>query len=308
MVATHDFGGSMNFQQCRYVVTIAEAGSFNEAAKRLFVSQPNLSSSIHQLEEELGVQLFIRSNTGARLTDDGYDFIKYAKRIIGELDFLQHRYQEDFKKSFVVASHHYDFLSQPLATISELFSQDYQEFQLIETTTKAVIDSVASFQSDLGIIYLDETNQSSLERRFKQKDLSFIPLGDFQTRIFLSKNHPLADREALSISDLQGYPQIRFSQDDSGMTFDEDPLAIEDGQKVIYANDRGSLMNMLLVTQAYASGLGIVTGFVKEHIKLVPLENSTIHTLGYVISNQKKASDIVEAFVTLIQKELKLVL
>uniref|UniRef100_UPI003F68F77D LysR family transcriptional regulator n=1 Tax=Streptococcus pluranimalium TaxID=82348 RepID=UPI003F68F77D len=298
----------MNFQQCRYVVTIAEAGSFNEAAKRLFVSQPNLSSSIHQLEEELGVQLFIRSNTGARLTDDGYDFIKYAKRIIGELDFLQHRYQEDFKKSFVVASHHYDFLSQPLATISELFSQDYQEFQLIETTTKVVIDSVASFQSDLGIIYLDESNQSSLERRFKQKDLSFIPLGDFQTRIFLSKNHPLANREALSISDLQGYPQIRFSQDDSGMTFDEDPLAIEDGQKVIYANDRGSLMNMLLVTQAYASGLGIVTGFVKEHIKLVPLENSTIHTLGYVISNQKKASDIVEAFVTLIQKELKLVL
>ncbi|MDY3042455.1 LysR family transcriptional regulator [Streptococcus pluranimalium] len=298
----------MNFQQCRYVVTIAEAGSFNEAAKRLFVSQPNLSSSIHQLEEELGVQLFIRSNTGARLTDDGYDFIKYAKRIIGELDFLQHRYQEDFKKSFVVASHHYDFLSQPLATISELFSQDYKEFQLIETTTKAVIDSVSSFQSDLGIIYLDESNQSSLERRFKQKDLSFIPLGDFQTRIFLSKNHPLADREALSISDLQGYPQIRFSQDDSGMTFDEDPLAIEDGQKVIYANDRGSLMNMLLATQAYASGLGIVTGFVKEHIKLVPLENSTIHTLGYVISNQKKASDIVEAFVTLIQKELKLVL
>lgn len=298
----------MNFQQCRYVVTIAEAGSFNEAAKRLFVSQPNLSSSIHQLEEELGVQLFIRSNTGARLTDDGYDFIKYAKRIIGELDFLQHRYQEDFKKSFVIASHHYDFLSQPLATISELFSQDYQEFQLIETTTKAVIDSVASFQSDLGIIYLDESNQSSLERRFKQEDLSFIPLGDFQTRIFLSKKHPLADREALSISDLQGYPQIRFSQDDSGMTFDEDPLAIEDRQKVIYANDRGSLMNMLLATQAYASGLGIVTGFVKEHIKLVPLENSTIHTLGYVISNQKKASDIVEAFVTLIQKELKLVL
>ncbi|MGX7776586.1 LysR family transcriptional regulator [Streptococcus pluranimalium] len=294
----------MNFQQCRYVVTIAEAGSFNEAAKRLFVSQPNLSSSIHQLEEELGVQLFIRSNTGVRLTDDGYDFIKYAKRIIGELDFLQHRYQEDFKKSFVVASHHYDFLSQPLATISELFSQDYQEFQLIETTTKAVIDSVASFQSDLGIIYLDESNQSSLERRFKQKDLSFIPLGDFQTRIFLSKMHPLADREALSISDLQGYAQIRFSQDDSGMTFDEDPLAIEYGQKVIYANDRGSLMNMLLATQAYASGLGIVTGFVKEHIKLVPLENSTIHTLGYVISNQKKTSEIANAFIEAIKKEL----
>ncbi|MGT2832920.1 LysR family transcriptional regulator [Streptococcus halotolerans] len=296
----------MNFQQCRYVVTIAEAGSFSEAAKRLFVSQPNLSASIHQLEDELGVQLFIRSNTGARLTEDGFDFIKYAKRIIGELDLLQNRYQEDFKKSFVVASHHYDFLSQPLATISEQFSASYQEFQLVETTTKAIIDSVASFQSDLGIIYLDDSNKVTLERSLKQKDLSFIPLGDFQTKIFLSKNHPLAKKEELTISDLQGYAQIRFSQDDSGMTFDEDPLAIEDGQKVIYANDRGSLMNILLATQAYASGLGIVTGFVKDHITLIPLSDSSLHTLGYVISNKKKTSDIVEAFIGYIKEELTL--
>ncbi|MDY4761554.1 LysR family transcriptional regulator [Streptococcus thoraltensis] len=296
----------MNFQQCRYVIAIADAGSFSEAAKRLFVSQPNLSASIHQLEDELGVQLFVRSNTGTRLTDDGYDFIKYAKRIIGELDLLQNRYHKDFKKSFVVASHHYDFLSQALAAISEQFSDSHQEFQLVETTTKAIIDSVASFQSDLGIIYLDDSSKAILERSFKQKDLSFIPLGDFQTKIFLSEKHPLADRKELTIADLQGYAQIRFSQDDSGMTFDEDPLAIEDGQKVIYANDRGSLMNMLLATQAYASGLGIVTGFVKKHIKLVPLSDSPVHTLGYVISNQKKTSEIVEAFIDKVKEELTL--
>ena len=83
----------MNFQQCRYVQTIAETGSFSKAAKKLFLTQPNLSASIRDLEEELGVQLFERSNTGAKLTDDGHDFLKYAKRILGELDLLEGRYR-----------------------------------------------------------------------------------------------------------------------------------------------------------------------------------------------------------------------
>lgn len=296
----------MNFQQCRYVVAIAEAGSFSKAAKRLFVSQPNLSASIHQLEQELGVQLFIRSNTGTRLTDDGFDFVKYAKRIIGELDLLQNRYQKDFKKSFTVASHHYDFLSQPLASIAKDFAETYQEFQLIETTTNAIIDSVASYQSDLGILYLDDSNKSILERRLKQLDLTFVPLGTFPTRIFVSKHHPLASKIVLTTEDLKRYTQIRFSHDGSSMTFDEDPLTLEQGQHVIYSNDRGSLMNMLLATDAYASGLGIITGFVKDQIKLIPLADSYSHTLGYITSHKTKTSPIVEAFVEAIRYELTL--
>lgn len=103
----------MNFQQCRYVKVVARVGSFSQAAKELYMTQPNLSCSIKDLENELGVQLFTRSNTGTRLTEDGHDFLKYAKRIIGELDLLQQRYHDQFKKSFTVASHHYDFLSIP---------------------------------------------------------------------------------------------------------------------------------------------------------------------------------------------------
>lgn len=126
----------MNFQQCRYVEVVARVGSFSQAAKELYMTQPNLSCSIKDLETELGVQLFTRSNTGTRLTEDGHDFLKYAKRIIGELDLLQQRYHDQFKKSFTVASHHYDFLSIPLAKVAQEFKQDYQEFQTIETSTK----------------------------------------------------------------------------------------------------------------------------------------------------------------------------
>ncbi|WP_019778263.1 LysR family transcriptional regulator, partial [Streptococcus sobrinus] len=179
----------MNFQQCRYAQAIAEMGSFSQAAKKLFVTQPNLSASIKDLEEELGVQLFVRSNTGARLTDDGNDFVKYAKRIIGELDLLESRYQHNFRKSFTVASHHYDFLSLPLTQVVQSFQADYQEFQLIETTTKKILESVDNFESDMGIIYLDSNNRHILEKSLANQDLSFTSLGEFPTQVFLRRGH-----------------------------------------------------------------------------------------------------------------------
>lgn len=296
----------MNFQQCRYVEAVARSGSFSQAAKELFMTQPNLSSSIKDLENELGVQLFKRSNTGTRLTEDGYDFLKYARRIIGELDLLEQRYQEQFKKSFTVASHHYDFLSIPLATVAQKFKKDYQEFQMIETTTKKILESVAKFESDLGIIYLDDDNKHILESSLEHKDLTFTSLGDFPTRIFLRRNHPLAHKTTISEEDLKGYNQIRFRQEQSGLNFDEDALKIHNEQRILYSNDRGTVMNLLCATDAYASGLGIVNSFVREQIVLIPLQNSLKHTLGYVTNQKKRETAIEKAFIKEIKKSLNM--
>lgn len=294
----------MNFQQCRYVEVVARVGSFSQAAKELFMTQPNLSSSIKDLENELGVQLFTRSNTGTRLTEDGYDFLKYAKRIIGEIDLLEQRYHDQFKKSFTVASHHYDFLSIPLAKVAQQFKQDYQEFQTIETTTKKALESVARFEADLGIIYLDDENKHILESSLEHQDLEFTSLGDFPTRVFLRRNHPLAHKDVISESDLKGYDQIRFRQEQSGLNFDEDALQIYDEQRVLYSNDRGTVMNLLCATDAYASGLGIVNSFVRDQIVLIPLQDSLKHTLGYVTNKKKKVSKIGTAFIQEIKKSL----
>lgn len=295
----------MNLQQCRYVEKIAEMGSFSKAAKELYVTQPNLSSSIKDLERKLGVSLFIRSNTGVKLTEEGIDFLKYAKRIIGEVTLLEHRYQNKLKKSFTVASHHYDFLSLPLAKISEEFHDDYQEFQLIETTTKKIIENVANFEADLGIIFLNEENHHILERALDQGDLEFHPLGEFPTKIFLRKEHPLAQYETLNEADLVGYKQVRFRQETSGLTFDEDPLGISVDQQVLYSNDRGTLMNLLCASNAYASGLGIVDSFIKDQIVLIPLKNSLSHRLGFITNRQKKLDAICQAFITEVQLSLQ---
>ena len=295
---------SMNFQQCRYAQAIAEMGSFSQAAKKLFVTQPNLSASIKDLEEELGVQLFVRSNTGARLTDDGNDFVKYAKRIIGELDLLESRYQHNFRKSFTVASHHYDFLSLPLTQVVQSFQADYQEFQLIETTTKKILESVDNFESDIGIIYLDSNNRHILEKSLANQDLSFTSLGEFPTQVFLRRGHPLADRQVLTQADLEGYPQVRCRQEKSGLHFDEDTLEVLDNQTIMYSNDRGTVMNLLTASDAYASGLGIVNGFIKEQIVLIPLADSPVHTLGYVTNNKRKNTPIMEAFIARVKESL----
>ena len=295
----------MNFQQCRYVEVVARVGSFSQAAKELYMTQPNLSCSIKDLENELGVQLFTRSNTGARLTEDGHDFLKYAKRIIGELDLLQQRYHDEFKKSFTVASHHYDFLSIPLAKVAQEFKQDYQEFQTIETTTKKILDSVASFEADLGIIYLDDENEHILTSALQFHDLEFTSLGEFPTRVFLRRDHPLAHKSVISETDLKGYNQIRFRQEQSGLNFDEDALDIHDQQRILYSNDRGTVMNLLCATDAYASGLGIVNSFVKDQIVLIPLQNSPKHTLGYVTNRKKKLSDIGASFINEIKLSLE---
>ena len=295
----------MNFQQCRYVEVVARVGSFSQAAKELYMTQPNLSCSIKDLENELGVQLFTRSNTGARLTEDGHDFLKYAKRIIGELDLLQQRYHDEFKKSFTVASHHYDFLSMPLAKVAQKFKQDYQEFQTIETTTKKILDSVASFEADLGIIYIDDENEPILTSALQYHDLEFTSLGEFPTRVFLRRDHPLAHKSVISETDLKGYNQIRFHQEHSGLNFDEDALDIHDQQRILYSNDRGTVMNLLCATDAYASGLGIVNSFVKDQIVLIPLQNSPKHTLGYVTNRKKKLSDIGASFINEIKLSLE---
>ncbi|TDE70581.1 LysR family transcriptional regulator [Streptococcus vicugnae] len=295
----------MNFQQCRYVEVVARVGSFSQAAKELYMTQPNLSCSIKDLETELGVQLFTRSNTGTRLTEDGHDFLKYAKRIIGELDLLQQRYHDQFKKTFTVASHHYDFLSIPLAKVAQEFKQDYQEFQTIETSTKKILDSVASFEADLGIIYLDDDNKHILKSSLEHHDLEFTSLGEFPTRVFLRRDHPLANKAVISESDLKGYNQIRFRQEQSGLNFDEDALDIHDEQRILYSNDRGTVMNLLCATNAYASGLGIVNSFVKDQIVLIPLKNSPKHTLGYVTNRKKKLSDIGASFINEIKLSLE---
>lgn len=288
----------MNFQQLKYVIAVANNGSFREAAKKLYVAQPSLSAGIKELETELGITLFARTNRGAYLTEDGQEFLKRAERILLQLESLENYYLTNEKReSFSIASQHYDFLGPLTAKLITSFKKEIKQFRIIETTTANVIEEVKNQHSEIGILYMNEHNQSGIKRYLEQGELVAHPLGEFQTHIFLRQGHPLSEKKEILKEELLPYPQVRFTQDGNNFPyFYEDLIEIPDQEMVIYTSDRGTLMNIVLETDAYASGSGLVIGEIKEYLRLIPLADSPKNELYVIYSAKQPLSEIAQKF------------
>ncbi len=289
----------MNFQQLKYVVAVANNGSFREAAKKLFVAQPSLSAGIKDLETELGITLFTRTNRGTYLTEEGQEFLKRAERILVQLESLESYYLANEKRdSFSIASQHYDFLGPLTAKLITSFKQEVKQFRIIETTTAKVIEEVKEQHSEIGILYMNEHNRSGIKRYLEQGELATQSLGTFATHIFLRQGHPLSHKKKIAKEELFAYPQVRFTQDGNNFPyFYEDLIEIPDQETVIYTSDRGTLMNIVLETDAYASGSGIVIGEMKEYLCLIPLADSQKNELVIIYSAKRPLSEIAQQFI-----------
>ena len=155
----------MNIQQLRYVVAIANSGTFREAASKLFVSQPSLSVAIKDLEQELNFQIFTRTTTGAVLTSQGMTFYERALEVVRSFDSFENRYLNASEKGnqYSIASQHYDFLPPLITTFSERYP-DYKDFRIFESTTIQILDEVAKGHSEIGIIYLNRQNSKGIQQ------------------------------------------------------------------------------------------------------------------------------------------------
>ena len=147
----------MTLQQLRQVLTIAESNSMNEAAKKLFVSQPNLSATVREVEEELGITVFMRNNRGITVTAEGEEFLGYAKQVVEQYHLLENRYLNvESKKKFSVSMQHYSFAVKAFVQLAKEVGMDEYEFAVHETKTKEVIDNVKNLKSELGVLYLSD--------------------------------------------------------------------------------------------------------------------------------------------------------
>lgn len=204
----------MNIQQLRYVVAIANSGTFREAASKLFVSQPSLSVAIRDLEAELGFQIFTRTTTGAVLTSHGMAFYEKALEVVKSFDSFEKQFSQAAMDSeeFSIASQHYDFLP-PLITAFSQAHPEHKDFRIFESTTIQILDEIAQGDSEIGIIYLNNQNRKGLLQRMEKLGLEFVELIPFQTHIYLAKEHPLAKKDSLVMADLLGFPTVRFTQE-----------------------------------------------------------------------------------------------
>ena len=226
----------MTLQQIKYVIGIADAGSLNKAAEKLYVAQPSLTSTIHALEDELGITIFNRSSRGITLTNDGREFVTKARQLYQNYEALAEQYgePEKRKKKFGVSSQHYSFAVKSFVEMVKSFNIDEYDFAIRETKTREVIEDVATLKSEIGVLYLSDYNRNFIQKLLKARELEFEHLIDCKAFVYIWKNHPLAKQESISFEELKDYPCISFEQgDDSSFYFSEEILSENEYNKYI---------------------------------------------------------------------------
>ncbi|EHJ52907.1 LysR family transcriptional regulator [Streptococcus macacae] len=289
----------MNIQQLRYIVAIANSGTFREAAAKLFVSQPSLSVSVKDLEEELGFQIFTRTTTGTVLTSQGMNFYEQALEVVKSFDSFENRYAKPNKKKrqFSVASQHYDFLPPLLTAFSDQYPE-YKDFRIFETTTAQILDEVSQGHSEIGIIYMNQQNRKGILQRMDKLGLEFIEMIPFKTHIYLRQDHPLAQKKSLSMADLKGLETVRFTQEkDEYLYYSENLVDTTDSSLMYNVTDRATLNGILERTDAYATGSGFLDSRSVNGITVIPLDDELDNRMVYVRRNSSHLSTCALKFI-----------
>ena len=251
----------MTLQQIKYVIGIAETGSFNKAAEKLYVSQPSLTATIHDLENELGIEIFNRTGRGVTLTNDGTEFLTSARQLYLDYQNVMEKYGDNgsIKKKFGVSTQHYSFAVKSFVEMVKGFNTNEYEFAIRETKTREVIEDVASLKSEIGILYLSDFNRKAITSILKSKELEFHHLIDCKAYVYIWKGHPLAKKKQISLSQLEDYPCLSFEQGDgASFYFAEEILSTEEYHRTIKANDRATILNLMIGLNGYTLCSGII--------------------------------------------------
>ena len=251
----------MTIQQLNYVITISEKGSLNKAAEVLYVTQPSLTSAVRELEKELGITIFNRGGKGVTLTNDGAEFIQYARQVVSQYDRLLEKYGKggNLRKKFGISAQHYSFAVKSFVETVKQFDTDEYEFAIRETRTREVIEDVTTGKSEVGILFLSDFNRKAIGKFLKSSQLEFHPLIQCEPYVYLWKGHPLADRKSIRLEDLRDYPCLSFEQGPSGsFYFAEEVLSTYDYIRTIKATDRATMLNLMVGLNGYTLCSGII--------------------------------------------------
>lgn len=251
----------MTLQQLKYLVTVAECKNITEAAEKLFISQPSLSAAIHNLEKEMGVTAFVRSNKGVSVTREGEELLSFARNLLEQADIMKDRFCNDKSRmpKFSVSCQHYSFAVNAFVDVVNKYAANIYSFILRETQTGEIIDDVANGRSELGILYLFENNEDVLTKLFKKNDLVFEEIFKASPHVFISKNHPLANNEIITLEELKPYPYLVYEQGKrNSFYFSEEFLSVLDMPKNIQVRDRATLFNLAIGLNGFTVSSGVI--------------------------------------------------
>ncbi|MBO4831947.1 MAG: LysR family transcriptional regulator [Oscillospiraceae bacterium] len=304
----------MTIQQLRYAVTISEAGSLNKASEILYVAQPSLTSSMQELEKELGITVFSRSGRGVTLTNDGVEFIHYACQVLQQYDGLLEKFGRSGtrKKKFGISTQHYSFAVKSFVGLVERFGMEEYEFVIRETRTRDVIDDVFTGKSEIGILYLSDFNRKPLEKLLNANQLEFHPLTQCEAYVYLRKGHPLAEEPVIRFEDLAPYPCLSFEQGDSGsFYYAEEILSTADYPRTIRATDRATMLNLMVGLNGYTLCSGVICEELNgSDYVAVPFEADEDAVgkrmeIGYITKKNMILSNLAQLYIEELDRYLK---
>ena len=296
----------MTLAQLRYAITVAGASSMNEAARKLFISQPSLSAAIKELEEEVGVELFKRTNRGISVTLEGEEFIGYARQVVEQYNLIESKYilKENTKKKFGVSMQHYTFAVKAFVEMVKQFGMDEYEFEIHETKTYDVIEDVKNCKSEIGILYLNDFNKKVLTKLFHESAVEFHELLKCHIYVYLWKGHPLASKEEITLEELEEYPCLSFDQEhNNSFYFAEEVLSTYDYKRLIKANDRATFLNLMIGLNGYT----LCSGIMCEELNgsdycAIKLKSDEIMTIGYIARKGVQVSPLGKKYLEEISK------
>lgn len=251
----------MTLNQLRYAITVAGSNSMNEAAKSLFVSQPSLSAAIRELEEEVGCEIFFRTNRGISVTPEGKVFLGYARQVVEQYALLEDRYisKNNIRGRFSVSMQHYTFAVNAFVELTQQYDLEQYDFSLSETKTSEVIDHVKNFRSELGVLYRSDFNRAVLDKIFHDQGLEFLPLFECNIYAYLCKSHPLAGKKKVTLEELAEYPCVAFDQgENNSFYYAEEPFSTYPYKKVIHVSDRATILNLFVGVNGFTLCSGII--------------------------------------------------
>ena len=291
----------MTLQQLKYVIEVSNQGSINEAAKRLFISQPSLSNAIRELEEEMQIVIFKRSNKGISLSKEGVEFLSYARQVVEQAELLESRYlnAKPSPQHFSISTQHYAFAVNAFVSLVREYGHDEYEFALRETQTYEIIEDVKSLRSEIGILYLNEFNGKVINKLLKAANLQFNSLFTAKPHIFISSRNPLAEQSIVTIEQLQHYPYLSFDQGEyNSFHFSEEILSTMTRRKSIRVNDRATLFNLLIGLNGYTISTGVLSADLNgNEIIPVPLDCDEIINVGWISHRNISLSMLGAAYI-----------
>lgn len=298
----------MTLQQLKYAVAVAESKTVSGAAEKIFISQPSLTQAIHQLEDEMHVKIFSRTNKGIEITKEGEVFLGYARQVLEQADLLEEIYAGKARQApvFSVSCQHYSFAVNAMVDVIRKFGGDRYNYTLRETQTFEIIDDVSRLKSEIGILYLSSKNEEVLGKLLKRNELVFTELFTAKPHVFISDKNPLCKKSSVSVEDLAPFPYLVFEQGThNSFYFSEEPFSAIDRNKTICVRDRATLFNLLIGLDGFTVSSGVISKELNgENIVARPLEIEEKMRIGIITKKNVILSRYAESYIEALKEHI----